>query len=184
MENEEQENINSQNDAEVTENTNEESVETTETEETGVDVEAEVKKATATLYARMKKAEEDAKAARAALANKTSETKPQTSSDEDIIAIINAKVNTDDVSEVKEYAKFKGISVAEALKTSVVKTLLAEKEEMRKTANATNTRGSRVNSTKVAPSDLLAKARAGEKVEDTDALALARLEERRAATKK
>lgn len=112
------------------------------------------------------------------------ESKPQGMSTTDLIALMNAKVNEEDISEVENYAKFKGISVAEALKTSVVKTLLSEKEEMRKTANATNVKGSRVGSSKATPADLLSKARTGGQVDDFEALALARLEERKNANKR
>lgn len=184
MENE-NEDVNLQNDTEGTVNANDSS-DNTDTGGTEVDIDAEVKKATAPLYARMKKAEEEAKEAKAKLAQ-TNSGKPEskgTMSTTDLIAIMNAKVNEEDIGEVEEYAKFKGISVAEALKTNVVKTLLGDKEEMRKTANATNTRGSRVGTNKSSPSDLLAKARTGGAVDDFDALAQARLEERKNANKK
>lgn len=46
-------------------------------------------------------------------------------------------VHDDDVDEVVEYAKFKGITVAEAKKLDVIKNLLTIKEEQRKTAQAT-----------------------------------------------
>mgnify|MGYP000900433078 FL=1 len=179
------EDVNLQNGTEVTDNTND-SADNTDTGGTEIDIDAEVKKATAPLYARMKKAEEEAREAKARLAQ-TSSGKPEskgTMSTTDLIAIMNAKVNEEDIGEVEEYARFKGISVAEALKTNVVKTLLGDKEEMRKVANATNTRGSRVGSTKISPSDLLSKARTGDKVDDFEALALARLEERKNANKR
>jgi len=182
MENDENEIINSQNDTEVTDNTNDSG----DTGGTEIDIDAEVKKATAQLYARMKKAEDKAKEVEAKLAQ-TSSGKPEskgTMSTTDLIAVMNAKVNEEDIGDVEEYARFKGISVAEALKTSVVKTLLSEKEEMRKTANATNTRGSRVGTNKSSPSDLLAKARTGGAVDDFEALAQARLEERKNANKR
>ena len=77
-----------------------------------------------------------------------------------------------------DYAKLKGISVSEALKSSVVKTILAEKQEERKTANATSTGNARRGSTKLNPSQLLEKANKGEMPdsdEDLDALIKARL---------
>ncbi len=58
----------------------------------------------------------------------------------DTIALIQAKViESEDIDEVLEYAKFKKISVSEALKSSVVKATLAEKAEFRRTAEAANT---------------------------------------------
>lgn len=56
----------------------------------------------------------------------------------DTIALVRAEVHEDDIPEVVEYAKFKKISITEALKTSVIKSSLAEKAEFRKTAEATN----------------------------------------------
>lgn len=58
----------------------------------------------------------------------------------DLYALIEAKVPQEDIDEIVEYAKFKKISVAEALKLSVVKTTLEEKAELRKSADVTNTR--------------------------------------------
>jgi hypothetical protein len=61
-----------------------------------------------------------------------------------------ADVHDEDVEDVLEFAKFKGISVAEAKTHSVVKTLLQTKAEERATALAANTasnkRGSSVDS--------------------------------------
>ena len=48
-------------------------------------------------------------------------------------------VHDDDVSEVQEYANFKGISIAEAKKDPVVQNILKARVEERTTANATNT---------------------------------------------
>lgn len=57
----------------------------------------------------------------------------------DLLAIVNAGVSEDDIDEVADYAKFKNISIADALKSSTMKSILAEKKEIRATANATNT---------------------------------------------
>ena len=160
MENEENENVDSQNDTEATENATEESVESTETE--GTDLEAEVKKATAPLYARMKDAEAEAKKLKAQLANKSgSSEKPQGETSvnvgqKDLYALSQANVHIDDFDDVVEYAKFKKISIQDALKTDVIKTTLANKSEYRKTAEASNTTASRKGVTKVSP-DVLVK---------------------------
>lgn len=99
-------------------------------------------------------------------------------SSRDTIALINAKVNEEDVDEVVEYAKFKKISVAEALKSNVLKATLKEKEEQRATAEATSTGKVRPASTKSSGESLLGKAeKTGElpdRDEDLDALLEAR----------
>lgn len=96
----------------------------------------------------------------------------------DTIALINAKVHEDDIDEVVEYAKFKGTSVSEVLKSSVIKGLLTERSEHRATAEATNTGKTRPGTTRASGETLLKKAsKTGEmpdRAEDLDAL----LEER------
>lgn len=89
--------------------------------------------------------------------HKDNEPAPKTDelTSKDAIAIMNAKVHEDDVDEVVEYAKFKKISVAEALKSDVVKTILDRKSEFRKTSEATNTGTSRVGIKKVSGDELV-----------------------------
>ena len=97
-------------------------------------------------------------------------------------ALNKANVEEEDLSEVIEFAKFKNISVAEALKSSVVKTLLSEKEELRKTANATNIGNVKRGSTQVSDQTLLENASQGimpESDEDIQRLAKARFEAKR-----
>jgi hypothetical protein len=96
----------------------------------------------------------------------------------DLIALIKADIPEDDISEVSDYAKLKGISLSEALKTSVVKTILAERKEERNTAQATSTGGARRGATKPDGNSLLANAQRGKMPEgddDLDALIKARL---------
>lgn len=112
------------------------------------------------------------------------ESKPLGMTTRDVIALTKANIHEDDIPEVEEYAKFKNISVADAIKSSVVKTLISEKEEMRKVANATNTRNSRQGQVKPSGSVLLARAQKGDTVEDYEALALARIEAKKNASKK
>lgn len=80
----------------------------------------------------------------------------------DTIAIMEAKVSSDDIDDVVEYAKFKKISIPEALKSNVVKTMLAEKVEMRNTASAANVGSSKRTTSKVSDDILLSKASKGE----------------------
>ena len=76
----------------------------------------------------------------------------------DVYALMNAKVAEEDIEQVADYAKFKKITVAEALKSTVVKTLLQESEETRRTANATQTRGGARGTSQVSGADVLAQA--------------------------
>lgn len=156
------ETIDSQNDTEVTENTNEESVDNTETEETDVDIEAEVKKATAPLYARMKKAEEEAREAKAKLAQTSGKTDKTSAelSQKDVIYLAKSDIHDDDMDEVLKYASKSGVSVKEA--HEYLKPILAVKNEQRQTALAANVGTSKRGSGKISGDVLLDKARKGD----------------------
>lgn len=67
-------------------------------------------------------------------------------------------VHDDDVDEVIDFAKYKGVTIAEAKKSTVIQTLLRTKEEERKTAEATNVSGARRGSSKVTGEELLNRA--------------------------
>jgi hypothetical protein len=86
----------------------------------------------------------------------------------DILAVTKAGIEPEDLDEAVEYAKFKGISLHEALKSSVMKATLAEKAELRKSADATNTGTVRRASTQVSDERLLADAQKGD-LPDSDA---------------
>ena len=95
----------------------------------------------------------------------------------DLIAVLKADISEEDISEVTDYAKLKKISVAEALKSSVVKAILSEKKEERKTAEATSTGVTRRGSTKPSSSQLMENAEKGimpESDEELDILVKAR----------
>ena len=80
----------------------------------------------------------------------------------DLYALMEAKVAEEDIEEVKEYASLKKISIAEALKTNIVKTILSDKAEQRQTAIAANVGSSKRGTGKVSDDALLAKAAKGE----------------------
>jgi len=106
---------------------------------------------------------------------KAKEIKPETKSatslsTKDVFALVEAKVSEDDVTEVEEFAKFKGISISEALKTSTLKAILAEKKENRQVASATNVGTARRSSTKVSDETLSDKASKGELPESDEDL--------------
>ena len=79
----------------------------------------------------------------------------------DLIAILKADVSQEDIPEVIDYAKLKGISVAKALETGVVKAILKESAEKRKVANATNTGKARPSSSKLSDTELLSNSKKG-----------------------
>ena len=94
----------------------------------------------------------------------------------DTIALINAKVTEkEDIDEVLDYAKLKGISVSEALKSTVVKTILSERVEQRRTAEATNTGTARRGSAQLSSEQILANASKGRLPDDPVALAEAHM---------
>lgn len=87
--------------------------------------------------------------------------KPQNLSTRDTLAILKAGVHEDDLDEVLDFAAYKKISVAEALKSSTVRTLLSEKTEHRNTAAATSTGTQRRSSGKASDEKLLSDAQKG-----------------------
>jgi len=93
----------------------------------------------------------------------------------DIIALSKADIPNEDIEEVLEYAKFKKISIAEALKSSVVKATLADKSEIRKSAEATNTGNTRRGNSRTSDTEVLSNARKGILPKENDDDAIARL---------
>jgi hypothetical protein len=79
----------------------------------------------------------------------------------DLYALMNAKVAEEDISDVRDYAKLKGLSVAEALKSNVVKQILSDKAEQRTTAEASHAGAARRISTKPSPETIIENARKG-----------------------
>jgi hypothetical protein len=79
----------------------------------------------------------------------------------DVYALVNANVAEEDVAEVTDYAKFKGISVKEALQSPTVKALIKQNEEFRKTAEATHTDSNRRSPSQKTGESLLASAQQG-----------------------
>lgn len=104
-------------------------------------------------------------------ATQTSKTAQETSSTEDLYALMGAKVPQEDIGEVKDYAKYKGISIAEALKSTVVVQLLADKAEKRNIAEATHTGGSRRTNGQVSDDALVINASNGKLPESDDDIA-------------
>jgi hypothetical protein len=80
---------------------------------------------------------------------------------EDSYALIKANVESEDVAEIKDYARLKGISIQEALKSTVVKSILSEKNEMRKTASATHTGNAKRTTSKSSDEELKSNSEKG-----------------------
>lgn len=125
----------------------------------------------ATEYAKNQKirAEKAEAKAKEVKTEKKPEVKSETTglSERDVFALVKADIAEDDVDEVKSYAKYRGISVAEALKDSTLKHILSVKSEERKTAEVTNTKSPR-GSARVTGESLLEKARSGETLPDSE----------------
>lgn len=119
---------------------------------------------------RAEKAEKLAKSLREKKDEETEKPAPTAGelSTKDLYALMEAKVPQDDIDEVREYAQLKKISIAEALKAPLVKTLLSEKAEQRKTAQAANTSSSKRSSGKLSDEALLAKAAKGDFPDDEE----------------
>jgi hypothetical protein len=122
---------------------------------------------------RAEKAEKDFKALKERFESSQKEGLSQT----DVITLAKADIHEDDIDEVLDFAKYKKVSVREALGSGVIKSLLAERKEERATAQATSTGNKRAGTRALSGDELLSQAIAG-KVPDTkegiEALAEAR----------
>lgn len=99
----------------------------------------------------------------------------------DTVALMNAKVETEDIDEVVNWANFKKVPVAEAIKDPTLKTILAQRVEQRTTAQVTITKGGQHGASKETGEQILNKARTGQ-LPETDA-DMEKLTEARIASK-
>lgn len=79
----------------------------------------------------------------------------------DLYTLIKADVAQEDIEQVVEYAKFKKITVAEALNDEVIKGILAGKAEARNVAEGTNTGGAPRGNARLSDQALLENAKKG-----------------------
>lgn len=87
----------------------------------------------------------------------------------DIIALTKADLPAEDIAQVQEYATFKKISVADALKDSVMSGILAQNAEVRRSAAAAQAGGGQRSATAPSGEDLLTEQEKGTgKVLETD----------------
>lgn len=77
-------------------------------------------------------------------------------------------VDVDDIDEVVEFSTYKKISIADALKNPTLKAILSDREEQRKSAQATSTGTSRKSSNTVSDETLLENARKGNLPDEKD----------------
>lgn len=115
---------------------------------------------------------------------KKQESRPQqTSTDslsaKDFLALKDANISADDFDEVQEFATFKKISIADAIKNPTLRSILNERQEERRTAHATATKSPR-GATKASGDDLLRKAERTNELPDNDDGMRAIFEARRA----
>lgn len=122
----------------------EEEVEETEeeTEDEEVDWKSEAQKAKELADNYKKRAEKAEKKAKSAPSTPKTEDTTQLSP-KDYLALQEAQITADDFDEVQDFAKYKGLTISEALKSSTLKTILNERKEERATASATQTKGAR-----------------------------------------
>src|SRR3990167_2625519 len=112
--------------------------------------------------------------------NPTEPPKPEPEKDKDLstrdaIVLMKAGVDNDeDIDEVVRYAKFQNISINKALESKTMKTILAERQEERTTADVTNTKGGRRGQAQVSNETVLDNARKGQFPDDPAKLAEAR----------
>jgi hypothetical protein len=86
----------------------------------------------------------------------------------DSFALAKANVEEDDIEEVADYAKLKKITITEALKSNFVKSLLKEKEEFKKSQEASTTPNTKRATPKITDDVILDNARKGKMPESED----------------
>jgi hypothetical protein len=111
---------------------------------------------------RAEKAEKKAKSSPKVVVQKASTPISGDMSGSELYAFIDAKVPQEDIEDVREYAAMKDISIVEALKSNVVKTILSDKKEMRGTAAAANVGAAKRAKNQTSDESLLANASKGE----------------------
>lgn len=148
-----------------------------DTEEEQVDWKAEAEKAKELADNYKKRAEKAEKKVKSA-----PEPSNGTLSPKDFIALQQAQITADDFDEVQDFANYRKISVAEALKSPTLKTILNERAEERNTAQAMNTKSPR-GIAKTSGEDLLRKAEKTGEIPDTEE-GLRALQEARLARRK
>jgi hypothetical protein len=150
--------------AEEVEETEEVSEDTDEEEQE--DLQAKLKELEETnkkLFARAKKAEEAKK-------NLPEEKSAELSSRDVLLLAGQGFTHEEDIEFLLKSSKVLGVPLAEAVKDDTVSKLLAERRELRKTAEATHTKTSRRGKTETSPEALVEQARRGQFPDDDDSI--------------
>lgn len=87
---------------------------------------------------RAEKAEAELKALKKPSAKENETNKVVVSNEDELYALIEAKVPKEDVKDVREAAKILGVTVVEALNNQIVKNILSQKAEERNSAQVAN----------------------------------------------
>lgn len=82
-------------------------------------------------------------------------------STKDAITLMRADVHEEDIDEVVNYAKYRNISISEALKDSTMQTIIANRKEERDTAAATSVRKGKPTGAQKTDAQVLEEARTG-----------------------
>ena len=111
---------------------------------------------------------------------KTTSSKSDQLSTSDVFTLVKANITEEeDIAEIETFAKFKGLTIKDALSNKTLQQILANNAEERATANATHTGSSKRSVGKKDSSELLDGARKGQLPDDPTELARARAEQRK-----
>jgi len=106
----------------------------------------------------------------------------QNLTNKDLLALMGEKITDEsDVEYLQKYAKGLGMTIAEALKDNIIKAKLEERQDERKTEQATNSGGGSSSNAKVTGASILKRAEKGdlpESAEDMDKLVKARFDKK------
>lgn len=126
-------------------------------------------------FERLKKAEKDLKDLKAKHGIKDSDGGSEPAPDDEVrlstkevLALTESKISSEDYDEVVRVSKILGKSVSEALKDKTLISILAERAEERRTANATQTRGGARGTSTTSGASSLEKAEKTGEVPTTD----------------
>lgn len=165
----------------------EEDVVTTEEETETVETETEDEQDYKALYeaekGRRKRAETDLEKAKA---KSTTTHSNSTLSEEEIakkvkdqLALEKLKdedqLTDDELQEIKDFADVKKISLSEAIKSPVIKRLIEDSKEIKRSKEITSTDNRRVGSNKISDEQLLAKANSGKSLSEEEIIRLAKM---------
>ena len=139
-------------------------------EEQASDLEERLKKAEEIAENQRIRAEKAEKKAKANTAKEGTSKKYSLEEIEDITAL--SSIPKEDRQEVLDYAESKGIKPSEALANPMITAYLKSQEEVRKTAQASNTGGSKRGSAKTSGDQLIKDFESGKAIKDDDIQAL------------